>query len=106
MPSQRRVKTFILLVLLIVLVTLYITGSARQTRSSEFYTKTSAALEEKRAAALRAEEQAAAQLERPPAEDGKMKERLREAEEQAKKNADRKGEQAKQEVFGASGEKS
>ncbi|KAF2473713.1 thioredoxin-like protein [Lindgomyces ingoldianus] len=80
MPSQRRVKAFGLLVVLAVLVTLYMTSSPRQTRSSDFYTKTQEALQ------AREYEQAAKQRD---ADD--VGARLKAAEEAAKKSADEKG---------------
>jgi hypothetical protein len=81
MPSQRRVKTFGLLVFIGVLITLYITASARHTRSSQFYTKTEDALQAARAH----KEQALG------ADPDDVSIRLREAEEAAKRAADKKG---------------
>jgi hypothetical protein len=84
MPSTRRLKAFFLLVILAVLITLYLTASARQTRTSQFYTKTQDAL----AAARQAKEAGLSGLGGDELDIGK---RLREAEEAAKKAADRKG---------------
>lgn len=87
MPSQRRLKTFGLLVFIFVLIALYLTSSARQTRSSQFYTKTQDALAEARAQKEKAlggdSDGWGGELE--------VGKRLREAEEAAKKAADRKG---------------
>ncbi|KAF2199066.1 hypothetical protein GQ43DRAFT_433702, partial [Delitschia confertaspora ATCC 74209] len=94
MPSQRRVKVFGLMVVLAVLFTIYITGSARQTRNSDFYTKTQEALQ------AREYEQAAKQ--RDEADVGA---RLKAAEEAAKKAASEKGQKFMDSVAGA-GEKS
>jgi hypothetical protein len=97
MPSQRRVKVFGLMVLLTILITLYMTSSARSTQNSEFYTKTSDAL---------AAKEAAAQAEKINADD--VGARLKAAEEAAKKAADVKGHKL-QEAFEAEeepGEKS
>ncbi|KAF2108072.1 thioredoxin-like protein [Lophiotrema nucula] len=80
MPSQRRVKAFAIVALLTVLITLYMTSSARQTRHSQFYTKTQEALQ------TREYEQAV--KERDTADVGA---RLKLAEEMAKKSADEKG---------------
>jgi hypothetical protein len=84
MPSTRRLRAFFLLVVLAVLITLYLTASARQTRTSQFYTKTQDAL----AAAREAKE---AGLSGPGGDELDVGKRLREAEEAAKKAADRKG---------------
>jgi hypothetical protein len=86
MPSPRRLKAFGLVVFLAVLVTLYLTSSARQTRTSEFYTKTQQAM---RAAKEKAQP--------PPGSEEswggetEVGKRLKEAEEAAKKSADKKG---------------
>jgi hypothetical protein len=85
MPSARRLKAFFLLVLISVLITLYLTASARQTRTSQFYTKTQDAL-----AAARAAKDAGLR-DVPGGADADVGARLREAEEAAKKAADIKG---------------
>lgn len=46
MPSQRRTRTFALLSLLTLLIILYTTRSSTQTHASDFYTKTSEALQQ------------------------------------------------------------
>lgn len=87
---SRRFKPILILVVLFTLTVLYITSSARTTRNSDFYQRTQAALQEQR---NRANDKAAA-------EDGAnalgsdegVARRLKEAEEQAKAAADRKGE--------------
>jgi glutaredoxin len=85
MPSARRLKAFFLLVLISVLITLYLTASARQTRTSQFYTKTQDAL----AAARAVKEVNIGDM--PGGSDADVGKRLREAEEAAKQAADRKG---------------
>jgi len=90
MPSPRRLKVFALLVLIVFLVTLYITSAARQTRSSEFYTKTQDALAQARAhkeASLQDHESGIG------GSDGAVGKRLKEAEEAAKRAADKKGDE-------------
>jgi hypothetical protein len=93
MPSQRRIKVFALMVVLTVFFTLYITGSARQTRNSDFYTKTQEALQ------AREYEKAAKQRD---ADD--VGSRLKAAEEAAKKSADQKSQKYMDSISG--GEKS
>lgn len=87
MPSNRRVKASFLIVAVLVLLTLYITASARQTRSSEFYTTTQDAL----TAARAAKEAKLHDSEHALGEDDSISHRLRAAEEAAKSAADRKG---------------
>lgn len=89
MPSNRRLKAFFLLFALLVLLTLYITASGRQTRSSQFYTKTSDAL----TAARAAKEAKLHDTEVALGEDDSVTHRLRAAEEEAKRNADKKGDE-------------
>lgn len=84
MHPQRRAKFFGLVVILSVLIILYITSGARQTQNSEFYRRTSAALEKHAAqAAKEAEDVARAQTD--------VKGRLKEAEQAAKQAANIKG---------------
>lgn len=90
MPSPRRIKVFALVVLIGVLVTLYVTGAARQTRSSQFYTKTQDALAQARAHKESAMQDRESGLGAGDSEVGK---RLKEAEEVAKRAADRKGDE-------------
>ncbi|KAF2815760.1 glutaredoxin [Mytilinidion resinicola] len=97
MPSQRRIKVFGLMVLLTVLITLYMTSSARSTQNSDFYTKTSDALVAKDLA-----EKAAA--EKIDADD--VGARLKAAEDAAKKAADVKGQKLLSEEDEGRGEKS
>jgi FtsZ-interacting cell division protein ZipA len=89
MPSNRRFKAFFLVVALFVLLTLYITASARQTRSSQFYTKTQDAL----TAARAAKEAKLHDAEVALGEDDMVTHRLKAAEEEAKRNADKKGDE-------------
>lgn len=105
MPSQRRVKVFGLTVLLVVLITMYYTSAARHTRTSDFYVKTTSALQEKAdAAAVRAAEAA---REQPHAENPDVGQRLKAAELAAKKAADKKGAEFEQGIMGeGSGERS
>ncbi|OCK77509.1 glutaredoxin [Lepidopterella palustris CBS 459.81] len=92
MPSQRRIKVFGLMILLAVLITLYMTSSARQTRTSDFYTKTTDALQAKEAA------EAAKKID---AED--VGARLKAAEDAAKKAADVKDRKLQEAVTGEDG---
>jgi len=89
MPSTRRLKAFGIIVLLAVIVTLYVTSAARQTRSSQFYTKTQDALAEARAH----KEQALGGSSGGVAGDDQVGRRLKEAEEAAKRAADKKGDE-------------
>lgn len=77
------------MVLLAVLVTLYMTSAARQTQTSDFYTKTQQALQ--------AKEDAQAAKDRDADDVGA---RLKAAEDAAKKAADVKGQKAKEAVEG------
>lgn len=90
MPSQRRVKAIGLIVLLTVLVTLYMTSSGRQTRTSDFYTKTQEALQTK-------EYEKAAKLR----DEGDVGSRLKAAEDAAKKTANEKSQKYMNAVNGA-----
>ncbi|TID27594.1 hypothetical protein E6O75_ATG00361 [Venturia nashicola] len=90
MPSPRRIKVFTLIVLIGVLVTLYVTGAGRQTRSSQFYTKTQDALAQARARKESAMHDRESGLGAGGSEVGK---RLKEAEDVAKRAADRKGDE-------------
>ncbi|KAF2395551.1 glutaredoxin, partial [Trichodelitschia bisporula] len=83
MPSSRRLRLLGLAVVLFVLVTLYVTAGARQTRNSAFYGKTSDAL-----GAARAAKEAV--LREPT--DADVGKRLRDAEDAAKRAADKKAE--------------
>ena len=88
MPSNRRLKAFFLVVVLVVLLTLYISASARQTRSSDFYTKTQSAI----SASRQAKEAKLSDSEIATGEDGAVKHRLKAAEEAAKVKAEEKAE--------------
>ncbi|KIW01412.1 glutaredoxin [Verruconis gallopava] len=88
MPSNRRLKGFFLLAVLLILLTLYITASGRQTRSSEFYTSTQDAL----SAAKAAKQAKLADMEHALGEDSMVSHRLKAAEEAAKRKADEKAE--------------
>jgi len=79
MPSQRRTRLYAILLVVTIFVLLYLTQGARQTRESDFYTKTQQALLERDY--VRAAKQRDA--------DG-VGSRLKAAEEQAKKLADGK----------------
>ena len=89
-PQSRRIRSLVLTAILFVLVTLYVTSGARQTRSSDFYIKTTEALQEKK---LAAEAAAAA--------DSDVSKRLREAEVKAKQAAHSKAEPIKEELMQA-----
>ncbi|KAH9882257.1 hypothetical protein J1614_001429 [Plenodomus biglobosus] len=79
MPSQRRTRVYGIAILVTIFVLLYMTRGGRQTRESDFYTKTQQALQEKDFA------QAARQRDAES-----VGSRLKAAEEQAKKMADDK----------------
>ena len=81
----RRFKPLIILVVFFVLIILYLTSSARSTRNSDFYTRTQAALQQQRFAADSADDVISS--------DANVAARLKEAEEQAKKSADKKGDE-------------
>ena len=95
MPSQRRVRLVALLVVIGVVIIFYMSGSAHQTRNSDFYTKTQEALQTK--------EHEAAAKQRDADNVGS---RLKAAEEAAKKSADKKGEKYFDSVEGSNSEKS
>ncbi|KAF2855889.1 thioredoxin-like protein [Plenodomus tracheiphilus IPT5] len=79
MPSQRRTRVYSILVVITIVVLLYMTKGARQTRESDFYTKTQQALQEKDFAEAARQRDA-----------DSVGSRLKAAEEQAKKFADDK----------------
>ncbi|CBX94138.1 hypothetical protein IAQ61_004009 [Plenodomus lingam] len=79
MPSQRRTRVYSIFLVIAIFVLFYMTRGARQTRESDFYTKTQQALQEKDFA------QAARQRDADS-----VGSRLKAAEEQAKKFADEK----------------
>ncbi|KAH7395263.1 thioredoxin-like protein [Phaeosphaeria sp. MPI-PUGE-AT-0046c] len=79
MPSQRRMRLYGILALVTIVVLLYMTKGAQQTQNSDFYTKTQQALQE------REHEEAAKQRDAES-----VQQRLRAAEDQAKKAADEK----------------
>ncbi|KAF2661068.1 glutaredoxin [Lophiostoma macrostomum CBS 122681] len=95
MPSQRRMRVFALLVVLVVIITLYMTDSAHQTRSSDFYKKTQDLLQSKEY------EKAAKQRD---ADD--VDSRLKAAEEAAKKAANDKSQKYFDSVDGGADGKS
>ena len=76
MLSQRRVKGIVVIAVVSILMIVYITNAARSTQTSEFYTKTVAALDRK----ARTAEQEEADLE--------IKQRIAEREKIAKVNID------------------
>jgi len=84
MPSTRRVRVFGVVVLAVVVMILYLTADARQARNSEFYTKTSKAMDAH------------------DSEDVDIGQRLKEAEHAAKKAADVVGSKDKEAVLGGS----
>ncbi|KAF1919970.1 thioredoxin-like protein [Ampelomyces quisqualis] len=89
MPSPRRMRFYGILVVITVVVLLYMTNAAHHTQTSDFYTKTQQALQE------REHEEAA---KRRDAES--VQSRLKAAEEQAKKSADDKYTSVKEAVEG------
>ncbi|KAF2257657.1 glutaredoxin domain-containing protein [Lojkania enalia] len=90
MPPPRRAKAFGLIIILTVLITFYITSGARQTQTSDFYTKTQEALQ------VREYELATKQRD---ADD--VGSRLKAAEEAAKKSAEQKGQKYMDAVSGS-----
>ncbi len=80
MRSQRRMRLWGVLIVVTIVVLVYMSKAAHQTRSSDFYVKTQQALEEQKQY-----EQAAKQRDAES-----VKSRLDAAEEQAKKAADKK----------------
>lgn len=88
MPSNRRLKAFFLVVVLVVLLTLYVSASARQTRSSDFYTKTQDAI----VASRQAKEAGLSESEIATGEDEMIKHRLKAAQDAAKVKAEEKAE--------------
>jgi FtsZ-interacting cell division protein ZipA len=88
MPSNRRVNAFFLVIVLVALLTIYISASARQTRSSDFYTKTQDAID----ASRRAKDTKAADAEVATGEDIRIKDRLEAAATAAKAKAEEKAE--------------
>jgi hypothetical protein len=79
MPSQRRMRLYGILIVITVAVLFYMSRAAHQTQTSDFYTKTQQALQEK--------EYAEAAKQRDADSVGS---RLKAAEQQAKKNAEDK----------------
>lgn len=79
MPSQRRMRLSVILIIVTITVLFYMSRGARQTTSSDFFTKTQQALQEK--------EYAEAVKQRDAESVGS---RLKAAEDQAKKHADDK----------------
>lgn len=88
MPSNRRVKAFLLVIVLVGLLTIYISASARQTRTSDFYTKTQDAID----ASRRAKDTKKADSEVATGEDIRIKDRLEAAATAAKAKAEEKAE--------------
>ncbi|KAL6710342.1 hypothetical protein ACN47E_009288 [Coniothyrium glycines] len=79
MPSQRRMRLYSILTITLIVVLFYVTRGAHQTQTSDFYTKTQQALEERQH--LEAAKQRDADS---------IASRLKAAEEQAKNKADEK----------------
>jgi glutaredoxin len=80
MPSNRRFRFTVLLVAIVFIIALYTTSGSRQTRDSAFYTKTSDALGHSK-------------HEGGESNDKDIFQRLRDAEDAAKRAADKKGEE-------------
>ncbi|KAF2866419.1 thioredoxin-like protein [Massariosphaeria phaeospora] len=95
MPSQRRMRGFGLLVCLVIVITVYMTSGASQTRTSRFYTRTQEALQS------REYEQATKQRD---ADD--VGARLKAAEKAAKVKADKKSQVFLDSVDGGASDKS
>ena len=83
MPSNRKLKATVFLLILAILVTVYITSAGRQTRGSDFYTRTADALAQREAEDKKGDAIIA--------KDFEVQKRLREAEAAAKKAANKKG---------------
>lgn len=95
MPSQRRMRVTGLVVVLVIVVTLYMTTSASRTRNSPFYVKTQEALQAKEYSEATKKHEATKQHD---ADDARA--RLKVAEEAAKKSADEKHQKYLESVSG------
>jgi hypothetical protein len=93
MPSQRRMRVFGLLFVLAVVLTLYMTTSAQQTRTSAFYLKTQEALNTKQY------QEATRQR-----DSDDVSSRLKAAEDAAKNSAEKKNEKYFDSVEGGRGQ--
>jgi hypothetical protein len=89
MPSQRRMRFFGTLIVITIVVLFYMSRAAQQTQTSDFYTKTQQALQEKEFAEAAKQRDA-----------DSVGSRLKAAEEQAKKNAGQKYTEVKESVEG------
>lgn len=89
MPSPRRIKTISLLIIVTIVVVFYMSSASRQTRASDFYTKTQQALQDRQF------QEAAKQR-----DSESVGSRLKAAEDQAKKAAEEKHARAKEAVEG------
>ncbi|KAL1597817.1 hypothetical protein SLS60_008304 [Paraconiothyrium brasiliense] len=94
MPSQRRMRLYVLLLALTIIITLYMTRSSSQTRTSPFYIKTQEALQAKDY--MEASKQRDA--------DG-VGSRLKAAADDAKKAAEKKGQEYVDSVTGGDSDK-
>ncbi|KAL5390638.1 hypothetical protein DPSP01_001713 [Paraphaeosphaeria sporulosa] len=94
MPSQRRMRLYVLLLALAIIITLYMTRSSSQTRTSPFYVKTQEAL------------QAAEYVEASKQRDAeKVGSRLKAAADDARKAAEEKGKKFVDSVTGGDADK-
>jgi hypothetical protein len=89
MPSQRRMRLYGVLLLVVVVVVLYMSRGAHQTHTSDFFTKTEQALQEREHAEAAKQRNAES-----------VQSRLKAAEDQAKKAADDKYTSGKEAVEG------
>lgn len=89
MPFQRRSRLTVLLTFLIFVIIIYVRTGEQQTRSSDFYTRTSEALDRAAAAPVKDEDPRYAEQ----TFNSKVVDRLNQAEKQAKQKADAKGAQ-------------
>jgi hypothetical protein len=96
-PHARRVRSLGIAVVLFILVALYVTSAARQTRSSDFYVKTAQALKDKKLAADAALHAAGIAT----SANADVAKRLKEAEDKAKQAAHAKAEPYKEELMQA-----
>ncbi|KAF2451404.1 glutaredoxin [Karstenula rhodostoma CBS 690.94] len=94
MPSQRRMRLYVLLLALAIITILYMTGSSSQTRTSPFYTKTQEVLQE--------QEYVDASKQRDA---GGVGSRLKVAADDARKAAEEKGQKFVDSITGGDSDK-
>ncbi|KAI9747117.1 MAG: hypothetical protein M1835_002214 [Candelina submexicana] len=92
MPSQRRLRIYVILVLIVVVYILYTTSDARQPRSQDFYAKTVTAMNAKQRA-------------QADADNAEINQKLKKAENAAKNAAERKFARPPEGVAGVAGDR-